>query len=90
MAGVSVDWNELESELELAVWDAIAGGPASESTAKTVRRVVDARTRRWFGRIPGLKKVDVRAHPQRNTIVVEIDIHVGDRVRTVRTRVQGH
>ena len=85
---MSVDWNELESQLEIAVWDAIAGGPASAATAKTVRRVVDARSRRWFGRIAGLKKVDVHVEAVRNTITVSIDVQIGTTVKRLETRVQ--
>ncbi len=74
---------DLETELELAVMDALAGRPATPGTLKTVRRVVEARLRPRFGR--DLRSIGVRSDGE--TVFVELEIARGPRVRAVRVSV---
>jgi phage baseplate assembly protein W len=85
---MAVDWAAIESELEAAAWS-VLDGPADAAAAKSVRRVVEARTRRWFGRIPGLKSVDVQATAVAGGIAVEVTLHLATTVRRIRSVVGG-
>lgn len=88
MPSMSVDWAALESELEAAAWS-VLNGPANAAAAKSVRRVVEARTRRWIGLVPGLKDVDVQAEAVQGGIEVTVQLRMGREVRRMRTTVGG-
>lgn len=85
---MSIDWDALESELEAAAWS-VLDGPANDAAAKSVRRVVEARTRRWIGRVPGLQRVDVSAVAVAGGIEVSVQLHLGTKTRRIRAVVGG-
>lgn len=86
---MTVDWPALESELEAAAWS-VLHGPANAAAAKSVRRVVEARTRRWIGHVPGLKAIDVQAEAVGGGIEVTVQLHMGSAVRRLRAVVGRH
>lgn len=86
MPAVPIDYATLEAELQEAAWSALSG-PANAAAAKSVRRVVEARTRRWIGHIQGLKRVSVDAQAVPGGIEVTVLLHIGSKVERIGTRV---
>lgn len=75
---------DLETEVELAVADALGGRPATAGALKTVRRVLEARLRPRFGR--DLRGIDVQSDGE--TLFVELRVASGPKVRAVRVSVR--